>query len=254
MPQLTMECSIDGQPYSAEQLERLQYDRQVHVLHEMKRLGTVIQHDGSPLSDDDINLLSPEDARAVSIAARQSYDVEGIRDLFKKQLQASDQMWRDANDAPAGAPPQIASADLTITGLSLDEFRGGFNFDTLQRIYAAINPDHYFAHADSNGPLLMETFGMHGGPSLMYAIPDPGISVPVEREAGYPLLSAGYTLLADGTNPNMFAYHQYKPLEHGLTVRLCAIFPPKTPKVIVDGHKAHMAIEIWEGAKLVAAG
>ena len=32
-------------------------------------------------------------------------------------------------------------------------------------------PDHYFAHADSNGPLLMETFGMHGGPSLMYAIP-----------------------------------------------------------------------------------
>ncbi|MFD2420347.1 hypothetical protein [Amycolatopsis pigmentata] len=255
MPDLTLECLIDGQRYSAEQLERLEYDRHVHVLREMKRLGAEIRHNGNTLSDDDINLLSPEDAREVSIATRRSYDFDGIRGLFKAQLQASDQLWKDANDAPAGAPIRIARADLTITGVPFDKFRQGSDFDALRQTYPALHPDHYFAYVDGGGRLLvMETFGMYGGPTEVHTVPDLDVAAPVERDAGYPVLTAGYARLAsdDGTDINAVAFHQFKPLDQGVSVKLCAAFPPNMPQVIVDGHKVHMAIEFWESAKLAA--
>ncbi|MER5435717.1 hypothetical protein [Streptomyces sp. NPDC002588] len=123
MRELELECSINGRDYAPEHLARVRYDRHLHVLHEMKRLGAAIEHAGRPLSHDDINRLSAEDARETSIAMRQSYDVGRIRDLYKEQLRASDQLWKDANDAPEGAPLLSAFADLTVTGIALDEFR-----------------------------------------------------------------------------------------------------------------------------------
>jgi hypothetical protein len=35
--------------------------------------------------------------------------------------------------------------------------------------------------------------------------------------------------------------------------KLCCVFPPGTSKEIVKGHKLHMAIEIWEVAKIATA-
>jgi hypothetical protein len=83
----------------------------------------------------------------------------------------------------------------------------------------------------------METFGMYGGPSEVYAAIDMTISVPVELEVDYPLLTAGYaTLASDGTDIIIFAFRQFKPLDNGLAVKLCCVFPSKTPKELVDGH------------------
>jgi hypothetical protein len=95
MATLRVQCTIGGKEYSYEQLARIQYERQLHVLHEMKRLGATITHGGNVLSDDDINLLGADEARAVCIAAREAYDPQGIRELFKVQLQESDQLWKD---------------------------------------------------------------------------------------------------------------------------------------------------------------
>ncbi|WP_344945723.1 hypothetical protein [Actinomadura miaoliensis] len=255
MRELELSCSIDGRHYWPEHLARVQHDRHLHVLHEMKRLGAAIGYAGKLLSHDDINRLSAEDAREACIAARQSYDVDGIKTLYKEQLRTSDQMWKDANDAPDGAPMRAAFADLTVTGITIDEFReNATDGDAFHSNYARINPDHYFLYGHEAGMRAMETFGMYGGPSEVDVITDPDIKVPVERETGYRLLTAGYTTLAgDGTDINVLAYHQFKPLTSGLAVKLGAFFPPKTPKDLVDGHAVHMAIEFWETSKLLAA-
>lgn len=65
MNKFTYNCSIDGQDYSLELLAAVRYHRDLHVLHEMKRAGANVVHDGKTLSDDDINLLGAEEAYAV---------------------------------------------------------------------------------------------------------------------------------------------------------------------------------------------
>src|ERR1700693_485469 len=102
MGKFTFKCSIDGQDYSLALLATVRYHRDLHVLHEMKRAGASIVHRSKTLSDDDINLLNAEEAYAVSVATRQSYDPDGIRKLFAEQLQASERMWRDMNAASEG--------------------------------------------------------------------------------------------------------------------------------------------------------
>jgi len=254
MSVVQLECLIDGQNVSTTQLEKVQYDLHLHMLREMKKLGATLRHDGKSLSDDDIGRLTLEEARDVSIATRKSLGVEGLKELFRDELLATDQMWKDANDVPEGAPSLYAQTDVKVTGVTLEEVGKVINLNAIHEVYAQMHPDHCFAKGD--GKLLehMEVFGHFGGPTWLYAHPSETISVPVERDEAYPMVMAGSTTLAsDGTPMNLFAYHQFKPLDDGFAIKQCAIFPPGTPQDIVEGHKLHLAIEIWEGAKLAAA-
>jgi Formyl transferase len=65
-------------------------------------------------------------------------------------------------------------------------------------------------------------------PSEVYVTTDPTISVPIEREADYPLLTAAYTTLAsDGADINILAFHQFKPLDNGLGYQTRRVIPPE---------------------------
>jgi hypothetical protein len=172
MGEISLECVIDGQPYTSQQLDAVEYARHIHVPHEMKRLGTPIDHDGRTLADDDINLLSAKDARDISLAIRRRLGPDGVRELFKSQLHASDDMWKKAHDASNGSPTQVGKTDLTIRGISYDAYHQATSFDRLHEIYPLLNPDHFFAHQDSKGLVLMETFGMYGGSCELYIHPD----------------------------------------------------------------------------------
>lgn len=253
MDGISLECVIDGQPYSTQQLDAIEHARHIHVLHDMKRLGTRIVHHGHTLTDDGINLLSAVDARETSIATRRRLGPDGVRELFKLQLRASDEMWKSAQDVSNEAQMQVGETDLTIRGISFDVYHKAISMDRLVEIYPLLNPDHFFAEHNDKGLVVVETFGMHGGPSELYIHPKQDIVVPVKRLDDYPILVAGLTTLRDGSDPNMLAYHQFKPMEDGFQVRLCCTLPPNSPKEIVNAHKVHMAIEIWQGAKLAAA-
>jgi hypothetical protein len=254
MVDIAIACSIDDRPWSGGQLAMVAYDRHRHVLHEMKRLGATIEHAGGRLSHDEIDFLNAADARTACIAARQSYGVDGITHLYRDLLQASDRMWKEVNAGTGKeAPMQFATADVTVTGLTIEELRGALGTPSLIRDYALLNPDHYFIEVDGDGMHAMETFGMYGAPTEMHLIADPAIPVPVEPAAGYLILTAGSTSLArDGTDINVLAFHQYKPLENGFTVKLGSLYPATTPQQLVEGHKVHMAIEFWSMCELAA--
>lgn len=169
------------------------------------------------------------------------------------KLDASDAMWKNAQRISNDSSMQIGETDLTIRGISFDEYHKAISIDRLGEIYPLLNPDHFFAEKDDKGLVLVETFGMYGAPSELYIHPKQDIAVPVTRLADYPILVAGFTTLRDGTDPKMLAYHQYKPMDDGYKVKLCCIMLTNTPKEIMDAHKVHMAIEIWQGAKIAAA-
>ncbi|MFD5315814.1 hypothetical protein [Streptomyces sp. NPDC127098] len=256
MSDITIDCAIDGQSYATEQLDRLRHARNLHVLHQMKRLGANIEHDHKPLSDDEIDCLSAEDAHEVNVATTLAYGVEGLRELFAEQLRMSDRMWKDWDAASAGLPLQTARAELRVTGVTVEEFRAHVaDFDELQKLVVEANPDHFFFYPDRAGvAYAMETFGMYGTPTDVMVAADPKLPAPFDLDEGFQLLLAGHTRLSsDGTPVSIIAYHQCKPLPNGLVVRLCALFPAKAPRELVDGHKLHLAIEFTKTLELIAA-
>lgn len=254
MTGFTFDCTIDGQGYSVGLLETIAYHRNLHVLHQMKRAGARILLRGTTLTDDEIDLLTAEEASQASMAVRNCYDQDGIRTLFKDQLAASEQRWRDWNDASRGLPPQTCVADITITGISFEEFseamstQGPFLDD-----YPSVHPDH-FSIGKSDGILRgIETFGMYGGPSEMCLIPVPDLKVPIERDQSYPYAFGAEASLVDGTNTNVPAFMQFKPTDTGLMAKVGCCFPAKVPKELVEGHKLHLSLEFLGFAKAVVA-
>ncbi|MGW5693134.1 hypothetical protein ACWEWX_19815 [Streptomyces asiaticus] len=256
MREITIDCTIDGQPYSAEQLDRLRYVRDLHVLHQMKRLGASIEHHNRPLSDDEIDYLTPKDAHDINVATTLAYGAEGLRKLFAEPLRTSDRMWKDWNTASAGLPLQKSCAELAVTGVALEEFRAHVaDFEELQKLVVEANPDHFFFCPEgAGGAYAMETFGMYGAPTDVLVTVDPTLPAPFDLDEGFQLLLPGRVkLTSDGTPIDIVAYHQCKPLPNGLLVKLCALFPAKTPKELVDGHKLHLAIEFAATLEMISA-
>lgn len=232
----------------------MRYQRDLHVLHEMKRVGATILHEGKSLSDDDINLLSIEEAYEVSAAARRSYDPDGIRELFSEQLKASEQRWKQMNVASDGLPLQACVAYITITGISFDDFARNMATQTpFLQDYTHLHPDHYFISKNGEQLRGVETFGMYGGPSGMCLTPVPNLSVPIERDETYPFAFGAIASLVNGTNSNAPVFMQFKPIENGLKVKTGCCFPANAPKEMVEGHKLHLAIEFLGFAKVIAA-
>ncbi|MCG5648156.1 hypothetical protein L0O81_16475, partial [Oliverpabstia sp. DFI.9.49] len=66
MTEFSITTTINGQVYTEEQLERLKYERALHVLHEFKRLGVDLKdEDGKVYSDTDLNWLEPQKAMSL---------------------------------------------------------------------------------------------------------------------------------------------------------------------------------------------
>ena len=72
MSDLSYTVTIDKVAYTDEQLARYEYERTLHVLHELKRLGADVRDGGRALSHTDINWLEPERAAQISLDIRES--------------------------------------------------------------------------------------------------------------------------------------------------------------------------------------
>lgn len=244
MSDFTFECVIDGQSYSRQQLATVQYQRDIHVLHEFKRAGAPIKHEGKELTHDEINRLVAAEAFAASVATRTSYDPEGITKLFKDQLAESDEFWRELNRDAEDQPLQACIADLTITGIPYQEFiTFAENMAPFLLGYAKCHPDHFYLIPDGEKLRGVEIFGMYGGPTEFLLTPDPSVSIPIGRDESYPFAFKGAAVLSDGANMNAPAFLQFKPTENGLKIKAGCAFPGKAPKEMVEGHKLHLALE-----------
>lgn len=241
-------------------MKEIEYERAKHVLHEMKSLGAKVEGQGKVLSDQDIDALSIEQALKINIDTRNQYSMSEMQELYKEPLKVSDAMWKTANEGFKFGRDQMqeSHAHLIVKGINPSvltnvmqdpEKLGESSADSS----AIMNPEHFFISPRKDGLEGMETFGMYGEPSDMIVKVENDLKTQIKRDPDYPIVSAGFPVLSsDGTPMHNIPYHQFKPIEGGLDIKLAVLLPPKAPKEIAKGHKWHLAIEFWKMMK--AAG
>lgn len=257
MSELKIQTTIEGEHYSQDQLARLQYERQKHVLHQLKLLGVKILKKDQELTHDQIDFLSAEEARKISIDTRLDYQPEQIRDLFKNQIAQSDKMWKNINKGfQEGDPMQKSQTDFKVVGLTLEGFQKMYaslnGSDESRKLELSMNPEHYYMYQSAGKMHVMEAFGMYGQPTANDVTPnDPSLVLPEKRDPEYPNILTGKTrLTSDNTDIHLYAVHQFKPLKDGMAVKSAVYFPTNTPKEIIKGHQIHLAVEFSEGIKI----
>lgn len=272
MTEPTIECIIDGKQISCAELEEIKYERAKHVLHEMKSLGAKVVFKGKELSDSEINYLSREQALTLNTAVRSQYTPDEIQKLYKNQIKTAEQMWKEIgrNFVLGKSPVKYSQTYIKATGVNPDLIINGESdnqdvaYETddqkMKRIAAEstknafqMNPEHFFIAAGSNGLYGMETFGMYGEPFPQTIQPGDESLVPIERDDEYPVVSTGMPALLDGTPLYTIPFHQYKPLDNGIEMKLAVVMPESTPDEIIWGHQLHLAIEFEESIKMNAA-
>jgi hypothetical protein len=260
MTDLNIRGFINGHEIYYDQLEEIEYERAKHVLHEMKNLGAKVKNRGETLSHQAIDALSIQQALKINIDTRNQYSMSEMQELYKEELKISDAMWKKANEGFEFGKDRMqeSKARLIVTGIDTSQLTNtAQNPEELGEASAdssaIMNPEHFFISPRKDGLEGMETFGMYGEPTDMIVKVDNDIQTQIQRDPVYPIVSAGFPLLAsDGTPMHNIPYHQYKPIENGLDIKLAVLLPPKAPKEIAIGHQWHLAIEFWEMMK--AAG
>lgn len=169
-------------------------------------------------------------------------------------------MWRDIVKEYNDKDEMLkASADVKVEGLTLEQFQRKLAF-VLSGGDASVmseHPEHFQFTVMENGndkeKCGMETMGMYGGPTeVIVMMGDESLNERVTADEGFLPAPCGTSRLLDGTLRKDIAHHQMKPLENGFEIRTTVYFPKSTPKEMVEGHKLHLAMEVYEMIKAAA--
>lgn len=257
MSDLSYTVTIDGQPWREDQLRRIEYERTLHVLHELKLLGVPITDGDQELSDIDINWLEPERAEQISLNARDALGEDGFLEVFKDVLADSARRWKGW--AATYDPAKVNWAEILIEahGVGFQETMSIIGGAVSQREALATNPEHYVIIGDiESGQRGAEAFGMFGEPVYMHGVAHDTVpeELPFKRDESFPIGIFGEMATKDDdTNFHVGALHQFRPTEDGFVVKSVFVSPGDAPKAIADGHKIHFALEIVNSMKIAYA-
>lgn len=257
MTDLTYTVTIDGQPWSPEQLDRIQYERTLHGLHELKRLGVPVLHEGRELSDTDINWLEPAVAERVSLDTRAGLGEERVLEVFADVLADAERRWKEFNEGYVEGDVHTAEIEIEAHGIGFPETMAVLGGAASERDALAVMPEHYIVIGDlATGQRGMETFGMFGEPVYVHGVAGTEVpeSMPFAKDPAFPVAVFGRMVLKSDDFPiNVGALHQARPTADGFVVKSIFSCPKKAPKAIADGHKLHFAIEIVNSMKVAFA-
>jgi hypothetical protein len=256
MSELKCTFSVDGVNWTKSQLERLEYERNLHTLHQMKRHKIEIKDGNKVLSDDDIDYLSAEKAWEVSIEARATCKSEKIIELYKDSLAKSDELWKTLGFAQ-NKPMKVSHCDMVVSGLSLQKFMGimrGLQED--EQVGLSAHPEHFICNVQfDDGKIFgIEPFGMFGTPTLVNVtvvdVSELGAQIQSDKDPKYPISMSGRAFLTDGVTEVNSPFHQLRPTEDGFEAKTAVYWPENTPDEIVNGHSLHLAMEFCRGLQL----
>ena len=169
MSEVKYKFTVDGEVWTKPQLERLEYERNLHTLHMLRRHGVEIKDGAKVLFDDEIDYLAMEKAWEVSIETRLQYQGEKIIELYKEGFKQSDAMWKKLGFSQ-DRPMKVSHCCMSVTGRSLQEFMRIMKaMQEDDRVGLAAHPEHFICHVSfDDGELLgIEPFGMYGTPTLV---------------------------------------------------------------------------------------
>lgn len=257
MPALSYTVTIDGEPWHEDQLRRIEYDRTLHVLHELKALGVPLKDGDKELSHIDLNWLEPEKAEEISLAARHALGEDGFLEVYKDVLADSERRWKGW--AATYDPVKVNTAEILIEahGVSIQETMPIIGGAANQHDALATNPEHYIIIGDiQSGQRGAETFGMFGEPIYMHGVAHETLpeGLPFKKDPAFPMGIFGeMATKSDDTNFHVGAFHQFRPTDDGFVIKSTFVAPGDSPRAIADGHKVHFALEIINSMKIAYA-
>lgn len=247
--------TLNGEEWGKTQLERLEYERNLHILHSMKQHGIDIKDGDKSLTDDDIDYLTADKAWDVSIANRLQYTGEKIIDIYKDSIAKSDEFWKELAFSQ-DKPMKVSRTEMKVSGVSLQEYMQMMKtLQTDDKVGLAVHPEHFVCSVTwDDGQLVgIEPFGMYGTPTLVEVkvVKDDqlGEQIKADKDPEFPLSMAGETFLTDGKTPVNVPFHQFKPTDDGFEAKMAVYWPENTPDEIVEGHSLHLAMEFYGGLK-----
>lgn len=255
MSGLEIEVTINGQKYSKEQLALYEFQRNQHVLHELKALGIDVKDEGQALSHQDINWLDPQKAAALSLSIRQNLGAAGAKELFQDVTADTEKRWKKYLKDYRPEDSHVGVTKIQVSGVTIPEtlpIMGGAHGE---KTTLSINPEHFIVQGaitegEQHG---METFGMFGEPTYITgnATQEIPAGLPFKRDPAYVKMMFGETLLAsDHTNIHLGAMHEFLPEKDGFSMKSTFFCPGKAPQAIADGHTIHFALELTNSMKL----
>lgn len=257
MADLQYTVTIDGEEWKEDQLRQVEYDRTLHVLHELKSLGVPIKDGDKELSDIEINWLEPQRAKEISLDTRSAMGEQKMLEVYKDVAADSERRWREwASDYD---PANVNTAEIVIEahGVGFQETMAIIGGAASQRDALATNPEHYIIIGDiESGQRGMETFGMFGEPVYMHGVAHDTLpeGLPFERDKSFPVGIFGeMSFKSDDTNFHVGALHQFRETDDGFVVKSIFVAPGKSPKAIANGHKLHFALEIINSINIAYA-
>lgn len=84
MDDVTYEIRVNGDAYTSRQIEAMRFEREKHVLQELIHYDVAVQKDGEPLSFDDINYLTREEASRVLLQAKQAMNASETQAVYRE--------------------------------------------------------------------------------------------------------------------------------------------------------------------------
>ena len=162
MSEIQYAFTINGEKWTRSQIERLEYERNLHILHQMKRHGVEIKDGGKILSDDDIDYLTAKKAWEVSIDTRIEYTGEKIIGLYKDSFAKSDEMWKKLAFSQ-DKPMKVSRCHMSVSGITIQEFMQMMrSMQVDDRVGLSAHPEHFVCNVEfDNGKLVgVEPFGM----------------------------------------------------------------------------------------------
>lgn len=248
MTDLKMDITLNGQKYTDAQLQRLKYERALHVLHELKDCGAKItDEDGHEYSHTDLNWLPIPQAMHLLERVHANLGAEKTIELMRPIFDDSAKRWKTFNQRPIDEQGcWLGVTTFKVRGASVQQLQKGLatmqNGDTPFKIM----PEHYgVAGTIATGQTIMETFGCFGEPVKTAGVG--GKEIPVytgaPRHEDYPLILSGEVHLADDNfNIHVGAIHEMKPVEGGFDMISTFFCPKDAPKEVADGHTIHFAL------------
>ncbi len=237
-----IEVTIGGREYSAGELAAVEIARSYFTLHELHRLGAVMQdRSGVGLSDRGIDAVPRSRVRSVLLDNKLRLGRRQINRMYRGQYREADDMWHRlvvASDGDYGR--KVARTHLVVTGLTAGKCARLAVSATarLGTLLTAMEPDHL----DVGATHVTEVMGMYGRPTQMRG--RLGVESPIPLAADHPVRLVGASsLVSDPSLVNAVAVHQMEWIPGGVDILAAACFPSAAPQELVDGHAVHMAIE-----------
>lgn len=253
MDEFKFTVKIDGEEYTPKQLKRIEYERTLHVLHEMKGLGAEITDGNGTLTHEDINWLAPEEAERVLLDAKMRLSEQEMLDLFRKPEKDAERRWKAYAEDYRPEDALTGTTEVSVRGVTVPETMAILGGAADMRQAVGTFAEHYIVIGDiKSGQRGMEAFGLFGEPVYVHGVAADIVpeGLPVEEDPSYPMTMFGEMLLkSDDTPIHVGAYHRFRPLADGFDVKSTLFCPGKAPRAIAEGHKIHFAIEIVNSAE-----